>query len=33
MPMIPQTLNINNLRPTSEMSINPHAIRKFINIL
>ena len=28
MPIIPQTFNINNLRPTSAKSINLHTIRK-----
>ena len=30
MPIIPQTLNINNLRTTSAKSINLHTIRKLI---
>ena len=30
MPIIPQNLNINNLRTTSAKSINPHLIRKLI---
>ena len=29
-PVIPQTLNINNLRTTSAKSIKLHTIRKFI---
>ena len=30
MPIIPQTLNINNLKTTSARSINLHTIRKLI---
>ena len=29
-PIIPQTLNINNLRTTRAKSINLHTVRKFI---
>ena len=31
MPIIPQPLNINNLRSTSKMSINSHTISKTID--
>ena len=31
--IIPQTLNVNNLRTTSEKSINLYRVRKLMNIL